>query len=162
MYCQKCGTLNDDNAFRCIKCNHIVHQLPPRVPVRQNNTLGVVFAVIGGIVGFFVLIAIIGILAAIAIPQFSAYRTRAYNSAAQDDLRNAIAAQEAYYLDNAAYTDSIKELSAANYGLSISQGVTIEIISAGKEKYHMIAFHNNGNEKYHTTGPNGTVEVYLE
>ncbi len=30
-----------------------------------------------------IVIAIIGILAAIAIPQFSAYRTRSYNSAAQ-------------------------------------------------------------------------------
>ena len=46
-----------------------------------------------------IVIAIIGILAAIAIPQFSAYRTRSYNSSAQADLRNAATAQEAYYVD---------------------------------------------------------------
>jgi type IV pilus assembly protein PilA len=46
-----------------------------------------------------IVIAIIGILAAIAIPQFSAYRTRSYNSAAQSDLRNAATAQEAYYVE---------------------------------------------------------------
>ena len=34
-----------------------------------------------------VVIAIIGILAAIAIPQFSAYRERAYKSEAQSDLK---------------------------------------------------------------------------
>ena len=35
-----------------------------------------------------IVIAIIGILAAIAIPQFSAYRIRAYNTSAQSDLKN--------------------------------------------------------------------------
>ncbi len=39
-----------------------------------------------------IVIAIIGILAAIAIPQFSAYRARSYNAAAQADLRNAATA----------------------------------------------------------------------
>jgi type IV pilus assembly protein PilA len=35
-----------------------------------------------------IVVAIIAILAAIAIPQFSAYRVKAYNSAAQSDIRN--------------------------------------------------------------------------
>ncbi|MBI5749247.1 MAG: prepilin-type N-terminal cleavage/methylation domain-containing protein [Nitrospinae bacterium] len=35
-----------------------------------------------------IVVAIIGILAAIAIPQFSSYRTKAYNSAAQTDAKN--------------------------------------------------------------------------
>ena len=35
-----------------------------------------------------IVIAIIGILAAIAIPQFASYRQKSYNSAAQSDLRN--------------------------------------------------------------------------
>ena len=35
-----------------------------------------------------IVVAIIGILAAIAIPQFATYRAKAYNSAAQSDLRN--------------------------------------------------------------------------
>ena len=50
-----------------------------------------------------IVIAIIGILAAIAIPQFSAYRKRSYNSAAQSDLRNATTAQEAYFVDEQTY-----------------------------------------------------------
>ena len=162
MYCSKCGTLNDDNAFRCIKCANIVQQLPPRIPASQDNSMGVVFAVIGGIVGLFVLIAIVGILAAIAIPQFSAYRTRSYNAAAQADLRSAITAQEAYYVDNGSYTASIQRLSGTEYALTLSQGVTIEILSAGKDDYHMTAFHCNGDNKYQINGPNGTVEEYLE
>ncbi len=35
-----------------------------------------------------IVVAIIGILAAIAIPQFAAYRVRAQNKAAQSDVRN--------------------------------------------------------------------------
>ncbi len=35
-----------------------------------------------------IVVAIIGILAAIAIPQFAAYRARAQNKAAQSDVRN--------------------------------------------------------------------------
>ena len=39
-----------------------------------------------------IVVAIIGILAAIAIPQFSSYRTKAYNSAAQADGKNLMTA----------------------------------------------------------------------
>ena len=41
-----------------------------------------------------VVVAIIGILAAIAIPQFAAYRQRAFDARANSDLRNAATAEE--------------------------------------------------------------------
>lgn len=50
-----------------------------------------------------IVVAIIGILAAIAIPQFSAYRQKAYNSAALSDLKNSKTALESYYADNQKY-----------------------------------------------------------
>ena len=50
-----------------------------------------------------IVVAIIAILAAIAIPQFAAYRQRAYNAAAQSDLKNAKTSFEAYYADNTYY-----------------------------------------------------------
>ena len=46
-----------------------------------------------------IVIAIIGILAAIAIPQFSAYRQRGYNASASSDLRNFKTCMEAYQAD---------------------------------------------------------------
>ncbi|HEY4743960.1 MAG TPA: prepilin-type N-terminal cleavage/methylation domain-containing protein [Desulfuromonadaceae bacterium] len=46
-----------------------------------------------------IVVAIIGILAAIAIPQFSAYRIRGYNSAATADLRNSRTNMEAFFSD---------------------------------------------------------------
>ena len=46
-----------------------------------------------------IVVAIIGILAAIAIPQFASYRERAFDSAAQSDLKNAKTDLEAQYAD---------------------------------------------------------------
>jgi prepilin-type N-terminal cleavage/methylation domain-containing protein len=50
-----------------------------------------------------IVVAIIGILAAIAIPQFASYRQKAYNSAAQADVKNAKTAFEAAFADNQVY-----------------------------------------------------------
>ena len=30
MYCPKCGTQNDDNAFKCVHCGVIIQQMPPQ------------------------------------------------------------------------------------------------------------------------------------
>lgn len=51
-----------------------------------------------------IVVAIIGILAAIAIPQFASYRQRAYNSAAQSDVRNFKTTMEADFADNQQYS----------------------------------------------------------
>ena len=50
-----------------------------------------------------IVVAIIGILSAIAIPQFSAYRARAYNASAVSDLKSLETAIEAYFHDYAHY-----------------------------------------------------------
>ncbi len=50
-----------------------------------------------------IVVAIIGILAAIAIPQFSSYRQKAFNSASQSDVKTIRTAAEAYYADEFVY-----------------------------------------------------------
>ena len=50
-----------------------------------------------------IVVAIIGILAAVAIPQFSAYRIRACNTSAQSDLRIFKSQMESAYANNQAY-----------------------------------------------------------
>ncbi len=47
-----------------------------------------------------IVIAIIGILAAIAIPQFASYRSRGFMAAVRSDAKNAHTAVRAYYADN--------------------------------------------------------------
>lgn len=55
------------------------------------------------LVELLIVIAIIAILAAIALPQFSAYRVKAFNSASLSDLRNFATQMESAYVDNQAY-----------------------------------------------------------
>ncbi len=105
-----------------------------------------------------IVIAIIGILAAIAIPQFAAYRTRSYNSAAQADLRNAATAQEAYYVDNQTYCSTTSTLIGDTYGLYLSENVTLTMGTVDSSGYIMRARHSSGDKTYVIEGPGGTVE----
>jgi type IV pilus assembly protein PilA len=50
-----------------------------------------------------IVVAIIGILAAIAIPQFSSYRAKSFNTAAQSDLRNFKTQMESAQADTQSY-----------------------------------------------------------
>ena len=51
-----------------------------------------------------IVVVIIGILAAIAIPKFATTKEKAYLTAMKSDLKNLTTAQEAYFADNVAYT----------------------------------------------------------
>ncbi len=53
-----------------------------------------------------IVVAIIGILAAIAIPQFASYRKNAFNAAAQSDLKTIKTELEGYYTDHYNYPDA--------------------------------------------------------
>jgi type IV pilus assembly protein PilA len=82
-----------------------------------------------------IVVAIIAILAAIAIPQFSAYRVKGYNAAALADLRNARTAEEAFFSDWQGYASSAAGVpTAAGTILSNATGnqaVAIGAIQAG-------------------------------
>ena len=104
-----------------------------------------------------IVIAIIGILAAIAIPQFSAYRERAFDSAAQSDLRNAATAQEAFFVDNQAYTQTT---GSGGLNLTTSDGVTVTVtaVATSPDSYTMTASHDSSTRVYTLTGPGGVIE----
>ena len=54
-----------------------------------------------------IVIAIIGILAAIAIPQFNQYKARAYDTASKADLHNIYLACKAYWSDKCRHISSL-------------------------------------------------------
>ena len=107
-----------------------------------------------------IVIAIIGILAAIAIPQFAAYKTRSYNSSAQADLINAATAQEAYFVDEQTYCNTTGILIGATYGLYLSENVTITIGNAGDESYDMTTYHPSGDASFIIRGPGGSMSKF--
>jgi len=101
-----------------------------------------------------IVIAIIGILAAIAVPQFNAYRLRGYNTGGKSDAKNASIAQQAYYVDNKAYTSDIANLTS--YGFRQTQEVMVSVVG-DDNAYTITGSHNNGDTTYTITGPGGTV-----
>jgi len=71
-----------------------------------------------------VVIAIIGILAAIAIPQFAAYRNRSYMSELEKYAHTYGNAQEAYFVDTDAYANAAASVRIATYGAANLSGST--------------------------------------
>jgi type IV pilus assembly protein PilA len=69
-----------------------------------------------------IVVVIIGILAAIAIPKFANTKQQAYLATLKADLRNLVVAEEAYFTNNATYTTSLPSTLYVS-----SQGVTYAV-----------------------------------
>jgi len=74
-----------------------------------------------------VVIIIIGILAAIAIPVFLYQRQAGYDSAAKSDLRNAAQFEEAYLQDMQSY-GRISSMQADGEGVDVSRGDLLTLV----------------------------------
>lgn len=85
-----------------------------------------------------VVILIIGVLAAIAIPQFLRQRDKAFITAMKSDLRNLVTAQETFRADSARYTPSRSDVSKS---WRESSGVTVFINEATNNGWSATAKH---------------------
>jgi len=83
-----------------------------------------------------IVVVIIGILAAIAIPKFQSTKGKANAAALKSDLRNLATAQEAYFYDFSAYASSTAQLS-----FNKSPGVVLSIVTATRSGWAAIATH---------------------
>lgn len=82
------------------------------------------------LVELMIVIAIIGILAAIAIPQFAAYRERGFIASMQADCQAVRTAEEAYFADtnNNTYIAGDPATTLTNYGFKgASQGNSLVV-----------------------------------
>ena len=80
-----------------------------------------------------IVVVIIGILAAIAIPKFANTKEKAYLATMKSDLRNLITAEESYFGDNTAYTAT---LPATMYATSTGvTGPTITVQGSDVQAY---------------------------
>jgi len=93
-----------------------------------------------------IVIAIIGILAAIAIPQFSQYRARGYNAAANTDAKNAYTAAQAYFIDSPSAT--ISQAKIEGYGYTKSGDVTVTTCTGTMPSLEIVMTATEGTMKY--------------
>jgi len=96
-------------------------------------------------------VAIIGVLAAIAIPQFLTYRQRSYDATAVTDLRNAASAEEAYYANHYKYVScsSTADCKSKLPGYDGSTGVNIAMTGAD-QSFTGTSSHTKGSGKVWT------------
>jgi type IV pilus assembly protein PilA len=104
-----------------------------------------------------IVVVIIGILAAIAIPKFANTKDRANTAAMKSDLRNLTSAMEAYFNDNGfAYASSIADLGTT---YRATTGVTVVIGSVSNTGWSARARHvSSAKSCAITLGGTGTTE----
>jgi Tfp pilus assembly protein PilE len=99
--------------------------------------------VAGVAVGLFIFMAI---LAAIAIPTFLDYRTKAGNAMAQTELTNACHAATTFFLENPDKTVTIDDLKKE--GLALNPDIELSIENGTEGALSMRARHKKGNKVY--------------
>ena len=83
-----------------------------------------------------IVVVIIGILAAVAVPKFAATKGRAYAASLKGDLRNLATSEEAYFFQHATYsTDTV----ALNF--KTTNGTQLTIVGATPGGWAAIATH---------------------
>lgn len=100
-----------------------------------------------------IVLLVIGLLAAVTIPRFSRTKSRAFDAAAQTDLRNAVSAQEAYFADNQSYATDTQELG---FDGALTSGVSLSVSAAGSS-YEMTARHAAGENTYCVDSGSGAI-----
>jgi type II secretory pathway pseudopilin PulG len=102
-----------------------------------------------------IVIAIIGILAAIAIPQFIAYRARGYSASANSAVRNAYTAAQAFFSDSPGGAVA-NELALSSYGYRIDANVPINVATGTINSITLSATNAGGGSTF-TVDANGSI-----
>jgi type IV pilus assembly protein PilA len=89
-------------------------------------------------------VAIISILAAIAIPQFVTYRARSVDAQVQSDLKNAALAMESYYAEYKVYPTSVSGISSTGFRQTTGVGIVITVTSPST--FTLTASNPNGSQ----------------
>ncbi len=100
-------------------------------------------------------IAIIGILAAIAIPNFLSYKQKGYDAAARTDAKNAFTSAQGYFNDypTKVLTD-VSEVETYGYKMSNNMKLTV---SGGQGELKIKVKHASSDRIY-TVDPSGRVQ----
>jgi len=112
----------------------------------MDNPKGISFRRNDGftLVEILIVIVIIGLLAAIAIPQFITYRNQAIDAQLKSDLKNAAVAIESYFTKKSVYPASLTEIEG--YGFHPTDGVTLTLTIVTPSNYSITAAKPGGTQ----------------
>lgn len=102
-----------------------------------------------------VVVVIIGILAAIAIPNFIRQRQKGYDTTAMSDIKNAYSAAQAYFTSYPDATVDLTKLRGAGFGPS--KGVDLQVLAGTQTSLQLTASHQSGSAVY-TVAADGRIQ----
>ena len=96
-----------------------------------------------------IVIAIIGIMAAIAIPQFSQYKVRTYDSDAKANLHNLNLACKAYWADNTpASLCTVTVATNSVFGYMQSSNVNVAVTTGNESGFTATSQHQSSTKSF--------------
>src|SRR5947207_15786983 len=95
-----------------------------------------------------IVVVIIGILAAIAIPKFANTKAKAYVASMKSDLRNLVTAEEAYFADSVKYSATIActtppTAGAVNFRVTTGNSLGTVVLAAGNARWRVGVMNDN-------------------
>jgi len=106
------------------------------------------------LVELLVVVAIIGILAAIAIPAFSAYKAEGYDAHAVSGLNSLAKAEEAYFASNGRYTTAITALPP----YYPPNGIVLTVNAASRQAFQAQSHHPLGARTFRWDSDSGGLQ----
>ena len=99
-----------------------------------------------------IVIAVIGVLAAIAIPQFMSYRQRGYNTKAKAELKSYYTACQAYFVTNTASDCDLTKVADA-----FTPSTDVQITTAPNQDMMGSTAHHVKGTKTYTISSSGNI-----
>ena len=105
-----------------------------------------------------IIVAIIGILSAIAIPQYSAYQQRMFSKQTKDTLQSFFLSCKAYWADNGASAECTSAAVAnKTYGFTKSNKVTITENATTESDFSATAVNSDASKVIFAIDSQGTI-----
>lgn len=97
-----------------------------------------------------VVVMIIAVLIAIAIPSFLGFRSSAQDRSAQSEIRNVLLSEKAYWLDNGDYTETAADITAFEpnavlHASDTTAGVVIDLRDSDSDIVCIVRSSDSGN-----------------
>lgn len=111
-----------------------------------------------------IIVAVVSVLAAIAIPLYNNVRVEASDTVAKSDLRNAMTALDLYFIDNPNYPATSADLLASGFSLSKDVSFTKykrETMANGNPTVHMHVQHAGSPNAWHANYPKEGTEIQI-